>query len=296
MGSCVVVHHDTIYMCLSNLWIDRRAISTDLQSAFQGVEIMVYLMDHEQLRSLAIQMGINARSQKMAIAYDIVSMMWNIWHMSKNKKKIAALDALKRNFRMRNQPINTTDPFTIEAIGDLPTEEIFRFREGGRVYAVHGPSFYEYVYVHDQETNPLTRTTITLATRQRLLCAHGQQWAIPVQDDETDRGTSPSLAFTEVASELEHLHGIHMQPAWIAAFTEFDIRGIFTNFHTRSHQNTPYMTPNAGLADELLYLIRSEFAPSTHVAAAVCAMAAFCEPLRASLPDWIYDASVGIHV
>jgi hypothetical protein len=66
-----------------------------LDVAFQGVEMITYLMDHNDIVQMGKHLGIHIRKHKMPAAFDIVYVMWHVWLLSKNTTFINALSSIQ---------------------------------------------------------------------------------------------------------------------------------------------------------------------------------------------------------
>jgi hypothetical protein len=292
--------------------------------AFVGVEILSYLLDHKAIATIGKGLCIPLRPYKSAAAFDIVYIMWNVWHMGRRDRFLSALILVQRKWRARKErvlaqlqgpwpalpAINETDPFTMENLVDLPRRSIFSFVENrdGRndIYAFSGPDFFTYVYYHGNTINPLTRSAIDYEIINRLYT-----WATMHNCcRRTDQvAATPTTVITYAVSELERLHNICIQPDWLLQLDEMHIMGIFSQYH-RTLQvygpNVPYMNRQAeedsfeadnpgpsqmALGREMVAMIHAEQAPSFYVCNLVLVLATYSDLLNASLPEWVRDAA-----
>lgn len=322
MGGCTTttLQAKDIFPCLDALWTYKNATPTSLQNAFLAVEILTHLCDHPCIEDFGRKMRIPIRKQKMAAAFDIVSMMWNVWHVGKDTRKVAGIRCLQRNWRQRNTAIlcgpyptvgatNDTDPFTMEPLETLQEpNSVFSFWElsGGkawRVWAFGGKDLYDYIFVHHNTTNPLTREPIPNDVIERL-----EKWnkiyGQPQQIYQTELWATPGVAFTQVSSELQLRHGIEIQPAWLIHLTISDLYDIILKYHylvnpvsvqymrdSEINTNADISTVRCDIAREMLYMIRREQSPSFFVCCLVFAISQLSVPLYESLPDWVLDAA-----
>ena len=326
MGPFEVVDATNIYQCLDNLWTAKKSTTTSLADAFLGVDIITFLLNHPDINKIGEAVGIDVRRQKMGAAFDIVSFFWNIWSMGQNQRHLAAVRALQRAWRRHKaQPLqgvwpnvaakNDACPFTLEPITKLPRNSVFSFFERGagswNLYAFCGKSLYDYSYVHKQYTNPLTRAELGYATIRRLRDWHramyGAHEVIVIDDDDEQEDVALHSAFTSIASRLELEHNVYIQPEWLLGLSEFDVIGVFTEFHQHEGASTnAYMDRNAEerayvandavpsqivLAKEITRMLCNEPAPSVHVYNLVTCLASYIPALDSSLPDWVYDAA-----
>lgn len=350
-----------VYSCMDHLWTNTSTSSTttkrsDLGIAFTAVEVIAHLCDHPQISLMAKALRIPVRAQKMSAAFDIVSVMWEVWHFGRNTKAIHALTQLQKQWRARKVhalqgpypevlATNDVDPFTLEPLSDLPPASIFSYWERStistqwRIYAFSGAEFHDYIFVHMNDTNPLTRTIIPYGVRDRLEKWHklilttslqppiGQpannprsaaSLPLPLPPDYSPTASynvpmpvananaeavSPSLAFTHIASLLESIHGICIQPQWLTELTDLYMVGIFAQFHiavdpvspqTRDiymRRPVPVYNVRAYFASEMTALVQQERPPSFLVCILICTIAKYCTPLYESLPEWVYDAA-----
>jgi hypothetical protein len=301
MASYHILQPSNVIECLGHFWEhmnmpDRR----NFDAAFQGIEVLVYLLDCTTLRGFAIELGLDIRKQKIAIAYDIVSLAWEIWHLQKDSRKIMAINRLKYMWKSKHKPVNVTDPFTLEEITDILHSERFRFRDKGHIFVFHGPSFYEHVFMHRKSMNPLTLRPLTHTVCKLLWHAHGIQWAIPVEEYVD----TPTAVFASVTIELEQRHGIFIQPEWLHRLDIIDIMGIFTLFHhiiknSDCHYMSRDVEQNAfmqgmkqlqlALAHQMLDIITSENPPSYYVCCLIVTLSRYIPELNESVPEWIHD-------
>jgi len=333
-----------LYSCMDHLWSSLNTKKSDLSGAFVAVEVITHLCDHPHISLFGKILNIPVRPQKMSAAFDIVSVMWEVWHFGQNTKATQALIKLQKQWRARKVhelrgpypdilATNEVDPFTMEALSDLPPNSVFSYWENvamqWRVYAFSGVEFHDYVFVHDNYTNPLTRKVIPFGVKDRLAKWHKltqpqqqpQQPQNPraaavlppdysptasynIQPDiPSAEPESSSLAFTHIASLLERIHGLYIQPQWLSELTDLYIVGIFAQFHTSVDPVSPqtrsiYMllpVPAINIrsyfASEMTTLVQQERPPSFLVCSLICIIARYCAPLYESLPDWVYDAA-----
>lgn len=324
MGSISTgVSANSIYVCMSRYWQYRQNHKDlGLQDAFDTVEMMTYLCDHLQVSQLAFDLKICVRKQKMSATFDIVSMMWDIWHFSRNKKAVAALEHIQKIWRAKNKATlqgpwpkftatNPVDPFTMEALNDLPMSSVFSFwqKSGAkwRIFAFSGPEFHDYCFTHHQYDNPLTREPIPFGVRDRLDTWYRRHIGVVARPTFNPRDPrlvrpydSPNVAFTDFVSVMETRHHISIQPMWLLDLTHADIMRIFTEYHETvrsSYMNLEVDIPGNmtttqfALAREMMALVRGETAPSVYVCTLAVAIANQCLPLSESLPDWVFDAA-----
>lgn len=315
---------DNIYACLDSLWTNKKSKKEDLGDAFTAIEVINHLCDHQNIINIGEDLRIPLRKQKMAAIFDIVTIMWDVWHVGQNPKVVAAISFLKRRWRMRSVAelqgpypsilaTNDVDPFTLEALDDLPPESVFSYWENvglkWRVYAFSGKEFYDYVYIHGNNTNPLTRNPIRPSVFTRLSKWHTITCVKPPSKErEQEQAQTPSVAFTEVASELYHRHHINVEPQWLTSISETGIMQIYDQYHRTVDPvspSAPFMDDETIIemyddmdlrgcrmtfAKDMLTLIRQEASPSFFVCALMCAIANASSHVRNSLPEWIYDA------
>jgi hypothetical protein len=291
--------------------------------AFIGVDILSYLLDHKAVVEIGSTLQIPLRGHKTAALFDIVNIMWNVWHLGRRKKFTRSLVVAQRMWRTKKHlalqrcsgpwpekaAINDTDPFTMEPVANLPRTSIFSFQEIDNVYAFSGMEFFTYVYEHHCITNPLTRRLLDTDVLDRLytwskhiksICANYE--VSPVLD-------TPTTTITYAVSELERLHYICIQPSWLLRLDEMEIMGIFSAYHRNMMvygPNVPYMdrlaeensfeADNPGpsqiaLGREMITMIHTEQATSFYVCNLVLILATYIPDLQASLPDWVHDAA-----
>jgi hypothetical protein len=286
MGDAETVTGANLYECCARLW----KANDGIDAAFLAVDALMYLLDHPAITRMGTELGLVVRKQKMGAAFDIVALMWKVWTVGRNVRAVAAITALQKRWRAAHTDVNATDPFTLEEIADISPERVFRVAEKGRIYAFDGPSLYEHVHIHRNPVNPLTRERLDGAVIVRL--AKRFLATAPT----TVEWSSPSVAFTDVAAELERIHGIVIQPAWLTALLRSDIFAIYGEYHHLTAHLGTYMlatdTEQFHFAHEMLRMIHHEPAPSFDVCCLAVAIANFCEPLRDTLPDWVWDAAV----
>jgi hypothetical protein len=256
----------------------------------------------------------------MAASFDIIEILWNVWHIGKDAKKVGALTKLQTNWRNKRisklsgpypslRAVNDTDPFTMETLTDIDPIKIFSFWENSnnkwRLYAFDGSEFYEYVFVHGQQANPLTRVQIDYRVQSRL-----KQWNKHVQKQhgnarEQRTWQTPGVAFTDVATLFETHHGIYIQPQWFTRLAHTEIAHIVQQYTTSVSDRTRYIQRNVFpnimeldtrtlqfmFATEIYNMLCEEVAPSYLVCNLVVAIASVCEPLNESIPDWVIDAT-----
>jgi hypothetical protein len=318
---------DNIYACLDSLWTSKKSEKEDLGDAFTAIEIINHLCDHQNIINIGEDLRISLRKQKMAAIFDIVTIMWDVWHVGRKPKVVEAISLLKRRWRMRSVAelqgpypsilaTNDVDPFTLEALDDLPPDSVFSYWENvglkWRVYAFSGKEFYDYVYTHGHNTNPLTRNPIRPSVFTRLSKWHAFQRTPTHSNDSTveeaEQSHSPSVTFTEVASELYHRHHINIEPQWLTNISDVGIMQIYDQYHRTVDPvspSAPFMDDETinemyddmdlrgcrmTFAKDMLSLIRQEASPSFFVCALMCAIANASSHVRNSLPEWIYDA------
>jgi hypothetical protein len=287
IGNAPAVSATNIYTCLDNLWK-----SPSIDNAFLAVEILTYLLDHPAITRMAAALHIDPPKQKMSAALDIVAAMWKVWTVSQNPRALAAIALVQKKWRASRTAdvINSDDPFTLEAIADLPRDRAFRFSEHGRIYVFDGPSFYKHVHIHKNHSNPLTREPLALSVTAALMRFSGAAL-------EPTEWQSISVAFTDVATEIERRHDIAIQPAWLIALSASDIDSIYIDYHHLTVHEGSFMRDYAvsskqiWLASEMMRMINAESQPSFFVCCAVVAIARQCDPLHRSLPNWVFDAA-----
>ena len=316
---------DNIYECFDNLWKTYGNISDRrFDVAFVGVEIVSYLLDHRAIEAIGKRLRIPLRPYKSAAAFDIVYIMWNIWHLGRRDRFMTALVLAQRKWRARKQQIlarlqgpwpavpaiNNTDPFTMDSLTDLPLRNVFSFveRHDGRndIYAFSGLEFFTYVYFHGNTTNPLTRAAIDHDTINRLYT-----WATMNNCSRPPEPVveTPTTVITYAVSELERLHNICIQPDWLLQLDEMQIMGIFSQYHQNLlayGPNVPFMNRQAeedsfeadnpgpsqmALGREMITMIHTEQPPSFYICNLVLVLATYSDLLNASLPEWVRDAA-----
>lgn len=169
---------NTIYSCLHNLWTSLSSKPSSLEDAYLGVEILVCLIDHESIIQLSNDLHIPIRKRKMSAAFDIVYVMWNVWHIGQHRAAVTSIKILQKKWRARRSKckvVNTHDPFTMEVISDMHSDSVFQFWEyngiSWHLFAFSGVEFYKYVFDHKNNTNPLTRHVLSAH-----VCRSLQQW------------------------------------------------------------------------------------------------------------------------
>jgi len=299
-----------------------------LDKAFLAVELIGFVADHSHVNMLGDSLGINIRKIKTAAIFDIVSLFWNIWLIGQDVKKTHALSVVQRRWRERQTAlmgpwpnvasVNDTDSFTQEKLQNIYNRadklSVFSYRDtNGNVYGFCGRSLGEYVFKYNNTYNPFTREGIPAADIKRLhklwlTYANPSEQALPIQNYGRPQLQNPSIAFTEVVSVLESRFNIYCQPQWLLSLNEFDIMGIFARFHgTIGIGHTRYMNRQAEedafdlnpptssqlvLATEMLYMFSCEPSPSRIVYSLIQSIAHFSIHLQASLPEWVFDATM----
>lgn len=335
MGTNEYITAENLYSCLSNLWSQlntttttRRVTPSRLDYAFQGVEIMTYIMDHNHINAIGNTLHIPLRKQKVSAAFDIVYILWNVWHIGQNTNAMAALRVLQKKWRARGETrlarlrgpwpsvaaTNDTDPFTLEAITDLRPGDMFSFWDGNaHVYAFSGPAFFDYVFLHDNIVNPLTRQALHHNIIDRLYRWNSMYRHTSIQQNQEVAPTemqTPSILFTDVVSRLESKHNICLQPQWFLELNEVDIMCIFGQFHRfirdTSSTNLAYMDNDVeiaaftsgdpapsqvALAKEMIFMIEHEDSPSYYICNLMIMLATFSNSIHLSLGEWVYDAA-----
>ena len=323
MNGAPKLHAKNIYSCLNSLWSSYSDMSSSrLDIAFDGVELLAYVLDHQAIIAIGKRLSIPLRPHKAVAAFDIVYIMWNVWHLGRRERFVCALVVAQRRWRENRRrvlaryrgpwpeqlAINETDPFTMENVADLPLDSMFSFR-GTRdeIYTFSGAEFLTYVYYHGNRTNPLTRERLDDGVITRL-----HAWAV-LHDcwkrvDEPAHDT-PTTVLTFAVAELERIHGICIHPAWLLELDEMHVVSIFSQYHLRLQAYGPnvvyldrqaeidsFEADNPGpsqiaLGREMITMIQAEEPTSFYVCNLVLVLANFCPDLRASLPEWVRDAA-----
>ena len=359
-----ILSADNVYSCMDALWTSLNTKKSDLNSAFVAVEVITHLCDHPHIMLIGKTLKIHVRAPKMPAAFDIVSVMWEVWHFGRNESATRALIQVQRKWRARRvhslrgpypelRATNDVDPFTMDALSDLPPESIFSYWERSamqwRVYAFSGVEFHDYVYVHDNYTNPLTRAVIPYGVLDRLDKWHKltqtqqppqlpheqpvmirQSATLPLPPDYSPTASysnniiiqpsapipisiptmpdaaeyvSPSIAFTHIASLLESIHDLYIQPQWLSGLTDLSMVSVFAQFHiavdpvspqtrgTYMRRPVPVDNIRGYFASEMTALVQQERPPSFLVCSLICVIARYCTPLHASIPNWVFDAA-----
>lgn len=303
LGDANALTHANAYACAARFW-ERHG--NGLEPAFRVVELMCYLLDHEDIRDLAKTMRIPVRPQKMAATFDIVNVLWRVWNLSRDPRRVAKIRVIQRRLRARavEPPTNDTDPFTLDPVTDIPMERRLRYRDAlGKVYAFDIEALHDHACVHGNATNPFTRQPLP-----RHVCETLQRWgrsqaATNLRAPATERWPTPSVAFTEVCLELETQHYIMFQPQWFMELSRADIYGVIFQFRFQRMFTTPYLDRfnNAdydatdmarvqyAFARDILWMLKEESAPSDDVFAFARCMAMFHRGVRETLPYWVAE-------
>jgi hypothetical protein len=311
-ASSKLTAHD-LYPCVSALWTYTAAGRKSLDNAFMAIEILTHLCDHRHIGDFAIALEIPVRKQKMAAAFDIISLFWNVWHIGCDTRKIAAIQTLQKRWRLRRSvtlcgpdPANDIDPFTLEPLDTFAKNAVFSFWERSqtnswRAYGFSGIDLHQYIFYHGNDTNPLTRNKIEKKTIHRLQRWH-RTYGPAQQNADPPTWITPGVAFTQVVSDLYEFHNIEIQPAWLINLSIDDFSNILERYRQLVSNTPPHMqymtlydntedttTIRMKFAREMLYMIRGESGPSYFVCCLVFAISQVCIPLHESLPDWIID-------
>jgi hypothetical protein len=312
---------------MSNLWSSYNDISISIRRldiAFDAVELLSYLLDHPAITIIGKLLSIPLRPHKAVAAFDIVYIMWNVWHLGRRERFVYSLVVAQRRWRENRQrvlaryrgpwpgqpAINDTDPFTMEDVANLAQDTVFSFR-GSReeIYAFSGAEFLTYVYYHGNRTNPLTREPLDDGIITRL-----HAWAVLCDcwtrvDRPPHALDTPTTVLTFAVAELERIHSICVHPAWLLELDEMHVVSIFSQYHMRMQEfgpNVVYMdrqaeidsfeADNPGpsqmtLGREMITMVQAEEPTSFYVCNLMLVLANFCPDLRASLPAWVHDAA-----
>lgn len=129
-------------------------------------EALAYLFTLDRLRSMAAEWGITRhwiapKIVKARVARRLVERMRALWALSERAGAVAALRRLQRRWREtrasralealhgpypRCAAINDCDPFTMDALEDIPADERFSFRDArGDVYAFRAAELAHYL-------------------------------------------------------------------------------------------------------------------------------------------------------
>lgn len=313
-----------IYECVERLWSHHNATANDLSSAFLAVEIIVYLLDVHEIMQIGRTLHIPLRGNKMAAAFDIVYLMWHVFHIGRIEKHLKSIKIIQRKWLIHRvmklqgvhthiPPTNKIDPFTIEPVKYLPRHAQFGYSDAeGHHFVFSGEHLYTHIFVHAYDDNPLTRVKVPASVIARL-----QKWYIAYQrirsgltssrNDFTIYWTTLGVAFTDVATRLAERHHITLQPQWMVELNDYQVTRIFARFHSMCiPQHNEYMRNPLALplpydhqtytlgyvfAREMMQVICREHPPSFYVCALMVAASDFCKPLQDSLADWVIDAA-----
>ena len=184
MGQHEGLTAENLYECLARLWTFHEATSSDLHAAFLAVEIMTYLMDFPEISKLGSDLHIATRGNKMSAAFDIVQVMWSVFHVGRVPRLVRSIKALQAKWMIyktkKAQGIqgsgsgsdmsaaNKIDPFTMEHVKYLPDYSLFGYSHDGHSFVFSGAHLYKHVYIHAYDYNPFTRQQIPYGVICRL--------------------------------------------------------------------------------------------------------------------------------
>lgn len=201
--------------------------------------------------------------------------------------------------------VNDTDIFTMDALDEIPSNEVFSYRDThGSVYAFLAPEIH-YEVITNGPKNPYTREDIPTEDIERLLQIMEQlpHKRLP-RPEET--WTSAEQAFEYVLGVYERVHGIFVCADWILRFKRTQILHIFFRFHETTRQPSQYMNMDTleecssrghdiyhaqyALALEMLRLAEEKDDPYQlyFICVMFFCMAECSVHFRKHLPPWIY--------
>jgi len=164
-------------------------------------DVLIHLFTLERLRQMALDWGVGrhlatAKVKKERLAGLIVGRVRDLWSMSGRAGAVTALRRMQRRWRAASlrrateglrgpypqvPAVNDSDPFTLDALCDIPTEELFSFRDSrGGVYAFRAADLAHYLAESGPDAvNPYNREPIGKADLTRLrslveLCGRAQ--------------------------------------------------------------------------------------------------------------------------
>lgn len=319
---------DNLYECIVRYWRSQPvATQCNVDIAFQTIDILSYLLNHESLSRISAELKLNGLAKaKKATLNVLISVMWKVWCMSKSKTAMTALSVAQRNWRQKRMAImgprpdpsfdssriNDADPFTMEAISSLPPTRVFTYTDPmdvSRIYAFDVHALHDSVYNFNQMTNPFTKVAYPPDMLRRLGAWRTRTARhLPSAYAKPERTTwqTSMQAFTELASILEETHGIYLQPSWFMHFDQDNIMSVFRMFRNLVG-STPFMNPQEevrayvtrvveeshyALVRETIKLLKADGNTFQTCTVIVC-LAHHSYDFSKSLPEWVYD---GAHV
>jgi hypothetical protein len=303
-----------MYECITRYWdAQPEATQGNIDTAFHVIDIIGYLADHDTISKFASDLRLHgmAKAKKATLNY-IVAVFWKVWRFSKTPSAMVGLRNVQVAWRRsmsavmgpRTLNTNDTDPFSMEPIASLPATDVFSFEDpnSGLVYAFDVKALRNAVYKFNQRVNPLTKLRYPQEMLQRLEKWHKAHQEI--SHEPRTEWSSSKQAFTDLASVLEEVCGLYLQPAWLMHFDEDDVMHIFNIFHRAVGLGSQYMDRNAeARAYVTRDVVQSHFALVTEsiklikagddgqVCCLIVAIAQYSPQFGRGLPEWVYDGA-----
>ena len=137
---------------------------------------ITWIYDAQEMKKLACTLSIECAgraSNKSSITEQVVILYNNLAQLQGNTRFMRALMYVQRRWKAQrlhgpiNEAKNTTDPFTLSPISEIPTNEVFAYRDtSGKVWAFSAKELAYYVTTTPE--NPYTREIINSRDILRL--------------------------------------------------------------------------------------------------------------------------------
>jgi len=180
--------HDVYQMC-AGYW-DRGDPRGSRNGVTELANVLVHLFNAEGIGRMALEWGvgrhwISAKVTKERLARWIVRLARDVWSLSARPGALTALCRLQRRWRAgrarraaeglrgpypTSPAVNDSDPFTLDALCEIPADQLFSFRDSrGGVYAFRATELAHYLAESAPDAvNPYNREPICKSDLARL--------------------------------------------------------------------------------------------------------------------------------
>lgn len=279
----IVDSSNIIQCCLATL----STLSTDSLK-----DILLYLFCVYDLVAISKELNIpkiTQRTTKECAASSILELCRKLHTIKSCPKSLLSVCNLQKQWRQNKQVSvsikdanNDVDPFTQISISEIPTNELFSYKDHkGLVWAFSAPDMHYYVLV-ESAINPFTREPIPDKDLRRLFMIMS---TIPEKQKEfsLDSCTNVGQMFTYVLGFYER-QGFYLKNEWFTTLQNDEIStiGHFFNSLIDNHRQ---------LADLMISLaFEHDAIRFARMCMLLVCVSRFHKEMEEALPDWIFEA------
>lgn len=320
MGEFEALHPTNLYPCAARIF----ALHDKDAGIGEVITILCYLARRQDLDAWARAMRVPTLRawNKQDVASALVIALERIHGFAGNPRAMSAIIKSQRRRRLRTaarrgrlpsathlapgmgalHPINTEDPFTLDALDELPPEHVFTYTDAhGATYGFCAPELH-YAVRTLGPFNPYTREDIPIPDLFRL---EQLMRTLPkkVMPSREASWRTAGDAFTTVADVYDH-KGFILQVDWLCALTQSQVLHVFYQFHMLVRAPVAMMDLHVldepirmrnlllshyALAKEMLQIAETDHPMQFYfLCNLMLALSEVSRPLRRSLPEWVY--------